>query len=176
MRASASRRASVADRADYNVRMHIREAAPDDASALSALYRASVTTLGPRDYDARQVSAWASLTPSADRLRGKMADGRITLVAADDDGALLAFGDLEADGHIDYLYSAPAAVGSGAAAAVYAALEARARSRGASLLYAEASEMARRFFLRRGFVVVARRDFEVAGTPIHNYAVEKRLA
>ena len=36
--------------------------------------------------------------------------------------------------------------------------------------------MARRFFLRRGFVVVARRDFEVAGTPIHNYAVEKRLA
>lgn len=148
---------------------------PDDAPALTDLYRDSVTELGSRDYPPAQVQAWASLTPTPARFREKIADGRTTVVAVDDVGRLLAFGDLEPDGHIDYLYSAPAAAGSGAAAAVYDALERQARAAGLSLLHAEASEMARRFFVRRGFVVTARRDFEVAGTPIHNYAVEKRL-
>jgi putative acetyltransferase len=42
-------------------------------------------------------------------------------------------------------------------------------------LHAEASEAARRFFLKRGFAVVNRRAFEIAGVRIHNYAVEKWL-
>ena len=42
-------------------------------------------------------------------------------------------------------------------------------------LHAEASEAARRFFLRRGFVVVNSRAFEISGVPIHNYAMEKWL-
>jgi putative acetyltransferase len=156
--------------------MLIRTASVGDASAMSALYRASVGVLGVRDYSPAQVAAWASLTPTPARFSEKLADGRIVVVAVDDQQQLLAFGDLEADGHIDYLYSAPAAAGSGAAAAVYAELERRAGEARIGRLYAEASEPARRFFLRRGFAVIARRDFEVAGTAIHNYAVEKRLA
>jgi putative acetyltransferase len=42
-------------------------------------------------------------------------------------------------------------------------------------LYSEASEAARRFFLKKGLVVLHRRDFEVRGVAIHNHAVEKRL-
>ena len=42
-------------------------------------------------------------------------------------------------------------------------------------LYVEASELARRLFLRKGFTVVTRRDFAVGGVMIHNYAMEKRL-
>jgi putative acetyltransferase len=155
--------------------MDIRSAQPADAPALVQLYRASLTELGARDYTPEQVGAWASLTPPAERFCTMMADGRSMLVAVDSAGRLAAFGDLEADGHIDYLYSAPFASASGAAAALYAELELRARALGLGRLYAEASEAARRFFLRRGFVVVTRRDFAVAGVAIHNYAVEKRL-
>jgi putative acetyltransferase len=62
------------------------------------------------------------------------------------------------------------------ASALYDALEARARERGVGRLYAEASEAARRFFLKKGFIVTARRAFAIDGVPIHNYAVEKALA
>jgi putative acetyltransferase len=61
-------------------------------------------------------------------------------------------------------------------AALYAALEAEARARSLPRIHVEASEPARRFFLRRGFVLVARRDFEIAGVAIHNFVMKKRLA
>jgi hypothetical protein len=42
-------------------------------------------------------------------------------------------------------------------------------------IYMEASEAARRFFLRRGFEVLERRDLLIGEVPIHNFAMEKRL-
>ena len=129
--------------------MYLRFATPDDAPALSALYRASVSMLGARDYSAAQVVAWASLAPAPARFHEKWADGRAVVVACAQSGGPLAFGDLEADGHIDYFYSAPVAAGTGAAGAVYAELERLARAARVARLYAEASEAARRFFLRR---------------------------
>lgn len=155
--------------------MIIRPFRPGDADALSDLYRRSVEALGPRDYAPGQVAAWAAITPSPGRLRALAGDGRTTLVAVDEADAPLAFGDLEADGHIHFLYCAPEAAGTGTVAALYAELERRAREAGMARLYSEASEAARRFFLKQGFAVVARRDFEIAGVSIHNFAVEKAL-
>lgn len=105
----------------------------------------------------------------------RAADGRLLLVAVDEDDAPLAYGDLEADGHIDHLYCLPDAAGTGVAAALYGEIEAAARARGIARLYTEASEPARRFFLKRGFAVVERNDFEIAGVAIHNFRMEKRL-
>src|SRR5690606_30216286 len=84
-----------------------------DAPALSALYEASVRALGARDYSSAQIEAWASLAPSPEALDGRMADGRTRLVAIADQVA--GFIDVEPDGHIDLLYVAPAAAGSGVA-------------------------------------------------------------
>jgi len=67
------------------------------------------------------------------------------------------------------------AAGTGVAAALYERLEGIARERHVPRLHAEASEAARRFFLKQGFAVIRRRDFAIAGVPIHNYAVEKWL-
>jgi putative acetyltransferase len=39
----------------------------------------------------------------------------------------------------------------------------------------EASEAARRLFERRGFTVVRRRDLDLDGVAIHNFAMVKRL-
>ena len=156
--------------------MRIRTFDDRDAVLLARLYVRSVEEIGRRDYSARQVEAWASLGPSPERLRELARDGRTTLVAVDDSDRPIAFGDLEEDGHIDYLYCAPEAAGAGVASAVYDELERIARERGVARVYAEASEAARRFFLKRGFRVTSTRRLEVARVRIHNYAVEKALA
>lgn len=153
--------------------LSIRPFHPEDAGALSALYDASVRALGGRDYSAAQIEAWASLTPSAEALIERIRDGRTRLVAVLD--GVAGFVDIETDGHIDLLYVAPAAAGLGVARALLETAEALAPLSGASRLYAEASETARPVFERLGYSVVCRRDFEVAGVPIHNWAVEKPL-
>jgi len=58
---------------------------------------------------------------------------------------------------------------------LYDALEAEAKKQKIGKRYSEASELAKSFLLKKGFSVVERRDFEISGVPIHNYAVEKRL-
>lgn len=153
--------------------LFIRPFQPADAAALSALYAMSVRGLGSRDYAPAQIEAWASLAPSAEDLADRMLDGRMRLVAVMDE--LVGFIDVQADGHIDLLYVTPAVAGMGVARTLLETAEAMARTAGADRLYAEASETARPVFERLGFSVIARRDFEVAGVPIHNWAVEKPL-
>jgi putative acetyltransferase len=153
--------------------LSIRPYQHQDAAVLSALYESSVRQLGARDYSAAQIEAWASLAPSPDDLDGRMSDGRLRLVAVADDVA--GFIDVEPDGHIDLLYVAPAAAGSGVARTLLETAEALSPLSGAVRLYAEASETARPVFERLGYSIVGRRDFEVAGVAIHNWAVEKPL-
>ncbi len=155
--------------------MTVRPFRPEDAEALSAVYSRAVTELGPRGYTPVQVAAWLTMTPSPGQLRKSAGDGRVRLVAEDESGRPVAFTDLEPDGHIDLLYCAPEAAGRGHAAALYGELERIGRDRGMERLYAEASELSRDFFVRRGFTVLHIRRFEIAGVPVHNYAVEKRL-
>lgn len=153
--------------------LRVRPWEPADAAALSALYEASVRGLGVRDYSAAQIEAWASLTPSADGLAARMQDGRTRLVAEME--AVAGFIDVEPDGHIDLLYVAPEAAGQGVARILIETAGTLAAASGVARLYAEASETARPVFERLGFTVTARREFEVAGVPIHNWAVEKRF-
>jgi putative acetyltransferase len=156
--------------------MLVRAYAERDAAALAAIYRSAVQEIGPRDYSCEQVAAWLSLAPSAKQVHSLYTDGRTALVAVDAHDQPLAFGDLESDGQIGYLYCSPEAAGTGVTPSVYEALEAEARSRPVSWIYVEASEAARRFFLRRGFRVLARRELHIAGVPIHNFAMEHMLS
>ena len=119
--------------------LSVRPYQSSDAAALSALYEASVRSLGARDYAPAQIEAWAALAPSPADLDRRMA------------------------------------AGSGVARVLLETAEALAPLSGARRLYAEASETARPVFERLGFSVIGRRDFEVAGVPIHNWAVEKPL-
>lgn len=155
--------------------MKVRSFQPDDAPALAAIFHAAVHGIARLHYSEAQATAWSPDVPDPARFAARAADGRTLLVAVDDGGTPLAYGDLEPDGHVDHLFCRPDAAGTGVAAALYAELEAVARARGIARLHVEASEPARRFFLRQGFVLVARRDFEIAGVAIHNFAMEKRL-
>ena len=140
--------------------VRVRPYRPDDAPALAALFHAAVHGIAGNHYSQAQVNAWSPAVPDPERFRRRGADGRLLLVAVDSADAPLAYGDVEADGHIDHLFCRPDAAGRGVTAALYAALEQGARERGIARLYTEASEPARRFFLKQGFAERTRRDFE----------------
>jgi putative acetyltransferase len=153
----------------------IRPFVPQDAAALAALFHASVRELGPRFYTTAQVAAWSPAPPDPARMASLAADGRLLLIAVDSDDAPLAYGNLEPDGHIDHLYAAPRAAGTGAAGAVLAALIAAAQAWGLARLHVEASEGAVGLFARHGFVRDHRRDLEIRGVVLHNYAMSRTV-
>jgi putative acetyltransferase len=155
--------------------MLIRPFVADDAPALALLFHVSVHEAGRRDYSPEQLSAWSPAPPDPAGLVARASDGRIFMVAVDDAGAQLAYGDVEADGHIDHLYCRPDAVGTGVASALYDRLEREAIERGMTRLYVEASEAARRLFKRKGFTVEKRRDLTIGGVALHNYMMAKPL-
>ena len=155
--------------------IRIRPYRETDAEALAEVFERAVRGIGPRDYSPAQIEAWIGREPRTDRFRARMADGRRCWVATDDAGRVTAFVDLEADGHIDFLFADPDVAGQGVASALLEVLEAAARGDGVTRLYVEASEAARRFLLKHGYSVKRRRDFEIDGVAIHNYAMERSL-
>ena len=98
------------------------------------------------------------------------------LVAVGDDDQPVAYCDLEADGHIDHIYCAPEATGRGVAEQLYREIEQVARTSGMTAVFVEASEPAKRFFLKQGFRLIRRNDFQVNGVAIHNYIKRKALS
>jgi putative acetyltransferase len=157
------------------VAVTIRTYQRDDAAGVADVFYRSVREVALSDYTAEQVRAWVPGRWEAEQEHRRSGDGRLVLVAADERGQVVAFIDLESDGHIDRLFCAPEAAGQGIASRLYDGIETAAREQGLVRLYTEASELARRFFERKGFVVLERQDMILRGVPIHNYRMEKAL-
>jgi putative acetyltransferase len=153
----------------------VRPFKDEDASVLPEIFFSAVREVASAHYSREQIHAWAPEKPPAERFLQRAHDGRILVVAVDDGDVPVAYGDCERDGHIDHLFCHPDHCGTGVAARLYAKLEESARSAGIDRLYVEASEPARRFFERQGFVVDERNDFELAGVAIHNFRMSKKL-
>lgn len=152
----------------------LRSYEASDAEKLASLYRRSVLHYGPAAYSPAQVRAWAA-TVSTDKIAERSGDGRLVVVAVDAANNILGWGDLEADGHIDFLYSAPEAEGRRVGSAVYEVLEQHARARAMPKLYVEASALAQPLFAKRGFELLRRNDLSLGGVAIHNFSMEKRM-
>ncbi|ABF65491.1 Acetyltransferase, GNAT family [Ruegeria sp. TM1040] len=155
--------------------MQIRPFEPRDAVDWARIFHTAVHEVGARDYTPEQCAAWSPEPAPVDRVLERAQDGRRIWVAADTQDVAQGFIELEPDGHIDCFYLAPDVAGAGIGASLYARLEHEARSLALASLFVEASEAARRFFLRQGFAEDHRRDFERRGVRIHNYAMSKTL-
>ncbi|NIZ15104.1 GNAT family N-acetyltransferase [Phaeobacter sp. HF9A] len=155
--------------------MRIRMFEPRDAEDWARIFHSAVHRVGARDYTPEQCAAWSPAPAPLEGVLAHTQDGRQIWVAADADDVAQGFIELESDGHIDCFYLAPDLAGTGIGAALYERLETQARAAGLASLYVEASEAARRFFLRQGFTDRGRRDFERRGVMIHNYAMTKQL-
>jgi putative acetyltransferase len=146
-----------------------------DAAGVADVFYRSVREVALPEYTPEQVRAWVPGCWDAEREHRRSGDGRLVLVAADEPGHVVAFIALEADGHIDRLFCAPGVAGRGVASRLYDAIETASRAQGIQRLFTEASELARRFFERKGFTVLERQDMILRGVPIHNCRMAKTL-
>ena len=155
--------------------LRIRPFEARDAGDWGRIFHAAVHAVGARFYSPEQCAAWSPDVPPAERVLAHV-EGKRVWVAVDSTEAVQGFIELEPDGHIDCFYLDPENAGRGIGALLYAQLEAAAQATEISRLYVEASEPARRFFLRQGFVQDARRDFDLRGVKMHNFAMSKMLS
>jgi putative acetyltransferase len=151
----------------------LRPYRPDDAPALLALFRDTIRRINSRDYDSRQVHAWASDDIDEARWAARFI-GRFAVVA-EEAGLPVGFAELEADGHIDRVYVSADHQGQGVGPALLTAVVAEAQRLGLARLFTEASITARQFFERQGFTVLTPQMVTLRGVEFVNYRMERVL-
>lgn len=152
----------------------LRPYLPADAELLAEIFRASVEQLTADDYSEAQQAAWAAAAEDEPEFAKRLAD-QLTLVATLD-GSPVGFASLKGPDTIDMLYVHPAAAGHGAAALLTDALEKLAGSRGAKRLTADASDTARGFFEKRGYVATQRNTVARGDEWLATTTMQKQLA
>ena len=152
--------------------MLLRPLTPKDADACYALFHRTVHGGTGAFYGPEQRAAWA---PAMDHAPESWPE-RLTsgfAICATRWGKVRGFFTMGHDGHIDFAYVALEEMGKGTAARLYEACEAEARRLGLSHMDTEASHLARRFFEKRGWQVVARQSVIREGVAIENFRMQK---
>jgi putative acetyltransferase len=155
-------------------RLALRPFLPADAPVAAEIFRASIAELTDDDYDPAQQDAWASEADDEAAFAKRLAE-RLTLIGTLE-GSPVGFVALEGTSHIDMLYVHPAAAGQGVGAMLADAVEKLAGARGATALTVDASDTARDFFARRGFVAQQRNTISVRDEWLANTTMKKMLA
>ncbi|HTT47975.1 MAG TPA: GNAT family N-acetyltransferase [Pseudolabrys sp.] len=154
-------------------KLALRPMLPADVSLLREIFRDSIEELTADDYSEAQQKAWAS-SADDEAAFGKKLAGELTLVATLG-GSPVGFASLEGKDKIDMLYVHPAAAGQGVGAMLIDALEKLAGARGAAKLVVDASDTARGFFEKRGYVAQQRNSVSVGDEWLANTTLAKQL-
>jgi len=160
--------------AQAHPKLALRPMLPADTALLREIFRDSIEQLTDEDYTEAQQEAWASAADD-EAAFGKKLASQLTLVATLA-GSPIGFASLAGKDKIEMLYVHPAAAGQGVAAMLVDALERLAGSRGATLLAVDASDSARGFFEKRGYVAQQRNSISVGGEWLANTTLHKQLA
>jgi putative acetyltransferase len=155
-------------------KLALRPFLPADAPLLREIFRDSIEDLTTDDYTEAQQEAWASAADDLGEFRDKLS-GQLTLVATLE-GSPVGFASLEGKDKIDMLYVHPAATGQGVGAMLVDALEKLAGARGTAKLTVDASDSARRFFEKRGYIAQQRNSVSIGDEWLANTTLQKQLA
>lgn len=154
--------------------MKLRPLHRKDADRCYALFHRTVHGGTGAFYTPEQRAAWAPARPHApDTWPDRLTEG--FSICATRWGKIRGFFTMGHDGHIDFAYVALEDMGKGTAALLYQACETEARRLGLSQMETEASHLARRFFEKRGWHVVARQSVIREGVAIENFRMKKDL-
>lgn len=151
--------------------IRIRQFRPDDAAALRVIFEQAVLQGSAGFYDEVQRKAWAEAPNASPAWTTRLGD-QITVVA-ERDGGLAGFMTLGHDGHLDLAFVRPDCMGTGLAASLHDRLLAIAMEKGLSRLTTEASHLARRFFLKQGWVEQAEQTVWIGDVQLTNFRMEK---
>jgi putative acetyltransferase len=159
--------------AQAHPKMALRPFLAEDTPLLAEIFRAAIAELTGDDYSEAQLEAWASAAEDETGFGNKLA-GALTLIATME-GSPVGFASLAGKDKIDMLYVHPAVSGQGVGAMLIDALEKLAGSRGVAKLSVDASDSARGFFEKRGYVAQQRNTVTVAGEWLANTTLQKPL-
>ncbi len=151
----------------------LRPMLPTDVPLLAEIFRAAIEELAADDYCEAQQEAWASAADDEEAFGVKLAH-ELTLVATSG-GAAVGFAALADNRRIDMLYVHPAAAGQGAGAMLCDALEKLAAARGVKEITVDASDAARGFFEKRGFLAQSRNTVSLGDEWLTNTTMTKPL-
>ena len=154
-------------------KLAMRPMLPADVPILAEIFRASIEELSADDYNETQQQAWAAAADDEEEFGARLS-GELTLVATIS-GDVIGFASLADNSRIDMLYVHPVAAGQGAAAMLCDALETLAAARGTKELSVDASNSARGFFEKRGFVAKTRNSMSVGDEWLANTTMVKTL-
>ena len=154
-------------------KLALRPFLAEDTPLLREIFRDSIEDLTGDDYTEAQQEAWASVADD-EKAFGKDLGGQLTLIATME-GSPVGFASLEGKDKIGMLYVHPAVAGQGVGAMLVDALEKLAGGRGVGKLKVDASDSARGFFEKRGYIAQQRNTVTVAGEWLANTTLQKQL-
>ena len=152
---------------------HLRAAQPGDGAPAWAVVRRAVHEGAAGAYTPEQRRAWAPGPEAPPGWEAGLLAGHTVL--AERRRRMTGFMTLAGDGHLDYAYVLPEAMGTGLSDRLLDAIEAQAHALGLVVLTTEASHLARRFLVRRGWRVAARQDVIRNGVALTNFRMHYRL-
>lgn len=155
-------------------KLALRPFLPADTPILAEIFRESVVDLTADDYSEAQQQAWLSAVDDLEAFTKRLG-GQLTLIATLQ-GSAVGFASLAGGGKIDMLYVHPVAAGQGVGNMLTDALEKLAGARGAAKLIVDASDTARGFFEKRGYVAQQRNSISVGDEWLANTTMHKPLA
>ena len=153
--------------------IRIRDYRPGDAPDITRLFYETVHCVNLKDYSEEQVRAWAPDVTDPEIWHRRMIQHH-TLVAEEND-QVIAFAELEGDGHLDMFYCRRDVIGRGVGRRPYQAVETRAVGLGLRRLFTEASITARPFFERCGFRACEQQTVTRGRIELTNFRMEKRF-
>lgn len=156
-----------------NSTITIRFANLSDLTAMQTMFVDTITTICKSDYSPEQINAWTSSIKNTLRWANKL-ESQYFLVA-ELNNTIVGYASLENTDYLDLLYVHKDYQRQGIANMLYSAIEKEAINRKAKILNADVSETARRFFEKKGFLMITPQINLIKGVEIINYKMTKTL-
>lgn len=148
-------------------RLSIRGYRLADCQRLTELFYNTVHVVNAKDYDKKQLDAWATGTVDLARWNQEL-ENHYTLIAVIDD-EIVGFGDIDEAGYLDRLFVHADYQKMGIGTALCDGLEQFADKE----IVTHASIAAKDFFLNRGYRVIKEQQVQRQGVLLKNYVMKK---
>lgn len=153
--------------------MKVRRYTIRDTEEILQLFYDTIHQVNIRDYTKEQVDAWTAVNMDIEVWINSL-KSKLTYVA-EENGKVIGFGELEANGHIDRFYCHKDFQGQGVGTKILEQIELTARDLEIKTLFVEASITARPFFEKNKFIILKKQEVERKGQKLINFLMEKVL-
>lgn len=152
----------------------IRNYQPEDAHSLANIYYTTIHKINSKDYDLKQIQAWAPKRSCEAKYWLKKWQQLAPLVAVKDN-KIVGFAEFETTGHIDCFYIHHEYLGQGIGKALMEKIKYIACGNAIDRVYAEVSISAKDFFTSCGFKVIREQFATISGIKLKQFKMEKHF-